>query len=87
MKILKLEIAQPLGGSVEGGEWRMERVGGGKFGESNRGKPWGVMGVTGGSLVYVKVIRKTTGVFWAGKSHNQIYICKRFLRIDIRLGA
>lgn len=25
MKILKLEIAQPLGGSVEGVEWRIER--------------------------------------------------------------
>lgn len=52
---------------MEGVEWRKEREGGSKFGESSRGKPWGVMGVTGGSLVYVKVIRKTTGVFWAGK--------------------
>ena len=52
---------------MEGVEWRKEREGGGKFGESSRGKLWGVMGVTGGSLVYVKVIRKTTGVFWAGK--------------------
>lgn len=78
MKILKLEIAQPLGGSVEGGEWRMERVGGGKFGESSRGKPWGVMGVTGGSLVYVKVIRKTTGVFWEANDTIRFIFVKDF---------
>ena len=47
------------------GEWRereeanVEKVTG--------ANPGGVTGVTGGSLVYVKVIRKTTGVFWAGK--------------------
>lgn len=36
LKILKLEITQPLGGTIKGAEWRMEREIGDKVREVRR---------------------------------------------------